>query len=1684
MKKRASRILSILLATVLLAGIFMSAMPLLASAAAFTPPVFWQAALTSFSQNADGANVSSGDFGRMILSEPMKFDDFSVQLKIKDFSFYTDGVGWANNMTLAVGFANTSAVFSDTAEGDKAIVFEAKPFFNGSQNGLRVELFQKTGKGIAYTSDAIDDALGYRSPIFVPMEITPETVISLAIKKESGVYKAYVNGVYASEFNFSKPSTKTIIDSFSNGTGYVQTTAKITHGGTMSYTVMNINNRFMGNKDVPGSSKTVALDNDPTNVLGTSDDYTVTTIGGSGGSVISSARGLSVYHPLSSGVVAVTRNQNIGFKNFSMEFQWDKFYMYNTDWSSPNSLFIGFTDGAGNTGPLGIKGSGYMLLLSPYDAGSALGNPTKSLRIEMFAVRDGAQSDRADFGAPPLIDFVIADPQTDSTTNPVTKIEVKPVAGDTDYGFFINDVYQSALNVFYPPNHTDLIEGISGSNGCLFTMGATEPRWWICDFTINSMHSPIGKIVPAPEIPIADATWQTETWLPGPNQTVFGKVTDGFKTTLPIGSNLSYTRLNTPVKATDFSVDFSFSSFPGFGTTGTDKLRMALLSSNASWLQGKGLEFNLVPFIHNGEKGIMIQSLSIDSQNETPIDSFFAAGEINNETLCNLSIVKKGGVYKAVFNGVDFLTLTGFDLVLQNDFNDGFGYFHSVIDTAAQIGMGSTIKSVNGFFAGGSSDRNISSSAIITQFGTDVTVTSSSEFTMPSSVYEVSVSSGKLIMNAKAASGATASGTEKGSLYAQVSFNKPLDLSASSMISLRFKNIDGAPGFTLQGTVNGENRTLQGGLLAYDINKKKIDLLFDADGKALIPSNFDGYLAFDLSDPFNFANNIGEATFGSMNNFSDFGFYLSWDSDAAQSAFSPCSFEVSDVTAGTSNLSLNLPTFGKYKTDYENDIIFGIKPGTKAQELLDRISAGTKGLSALSGQVQGDAPVVTGMMLNVNGTEYETVIFGDVSGDGNISAADLASSKAILLDIGAFSNAQKIAAAVSGSGTEASIIDLVYLKKHIVSPGTTSISGNDFPSFDDIDPDALLKDTDFAAGFRNDWVIGGTYTESDLLRKGEVLTYRNLGSLTPVMIGGGNDRGKAWEILTEDHMDKYTYMPANRYEFISGTEGFTIQNGGSSPAPSQANDILYVYSRNTSAALTSPAFSMSADNAKYLRFRFSNPTSQSTMKIQWITTADTAWNDTKSVTIAITPNLNSFTTYTAVLKDIAAWTGTVTQIRFGHTLNLGIGVSQNNQYKYEYIRFADEYYDRYFGNKLNINPVVVSDTANELKVTKYDPTNPTNKMSEITSDRQGTLTVWDNSKNHPNIEGLYFNNADKESWPAIYVFQNFKRQVPLSDYSKVNVSFDITLDQCDLIDSGNSGRTTEGVQLSNEAVLSAQVFLRKKDDPSQMYYAMLRLYATSDEYFEHMDGDYIGAKFYWPQSYKNTPLTVGQQTNVSFELKELMAQGFMYPYSPQDPKRPNKNGFKLMDTAVDDYVIDGFYVGWEYIGNYETQFTLSNVSMKGSNTDTYTRTVGFDGGTDGFTGLNGTSVSTSDGKLNMNFTGNGTIVSPSAFNLDADQNKIIKIRLSNNIETSAADGLNGVLGALEWKKNGSGTWTTTNKDFKVMGSSRGYTDYYINMSHVDGWNGNITDLKLIFKPVNQTSANILSIDYIKFDILH
>jgi PA14 domain/Ricin-type beta-trefoil lectin domain-like/PQQ-like domain len=158
--------------------------------------------------------------------------------------------------------------------------------------------------------------------------------------------------------------------------------------------------------------------------------------------------------------------------------------------------------------------------------------------------------------------------------------------------------------------------------------------------------------------------------------------------------------------------------------------------------------------------------------------------------------------------------------------------------------------------------------------------------------------------------------------------------------------------------------------------------------------------------------------------------------------------------------------------------------------------------------------------------------------------------------------------------------------------------------------------------------------------------YDNTGSATAKLSWSSPSRPK--EIIPSSRL----FPRAATWEYSTDTEGWTLTRMTSSASGGKLTLTL----TGADPQMRSPDnLNASAAFFPAVRVRLANRTADSTAQLYWTTTASPAFDETKKVNFAITPNDDRVREYLVFLSGNTSWTGTIKQIRLDPALSVAAG---------------------------------------------------------------------------------------------------------------------------------------------------------------------------------------------------------------------------------------------------------------------------------------------------------------------------------------------------------------------------------------------------------------------------------------------
>ena len=243
---------------------------------------------------------------------------------------------------------------------------------------------------------------------------------------------------------------------------------------------------------------------------------------------------------------------------------------------------------------------------------------------------------------------------------------------------------------------------------------------------------------------------------------------------------------------------------------------------------------------------------------------------------------------------------------------------------------------------------------------------------------------------------------------------------------------------------------------------------------------------------------------------------------------------------------------------------------------------------------------------------------------------------------------------------------------------------------------------------------------------------------------------------------------------------------------------------------------------------------------------------------------------------------------------------------------SGKYIKELYEHRFNISGQLIAEEEDRLKITIYnnydlresDEYYNKKLVRYVDTDRSGKVEMYFNTQNLIRNEATSHEPRFKDdTWPHFLICQSID-SVEMTDYDSFPVSFNVRLLQYRKL----SDRMAGGKVPEKANFLSYFRVVNKKTKES-LWLGICMYTSSGDELFykELMSVDQNGTGMYrFPVREYGGPLELGKPVNYQFDLKKVLSRALDNPKSNEGTMSP------------DDYVIVGFNIGWECIGDHET----------------------------------------------------------------------------------------------------------------------------------------------------------------------
>ena len=276
-------------------------------------------------------------------------------------------------------------------------------------------------------------------------------------------------------------------------------------------------------------------------------------------------------------------------------------------------------------------------------------------------------------------------------------------------------------------------------------------------------------------------------------------------------------------------------------------------------------------------------------------------------------------------------------------------------------------------------------------------------------------------------------------------------------------------------------------------------------------------------------------------------------------------------------------------------------------------------------------------------------------------------------------------------------------------------------------------------------------------------------------------------------------------------------------------------------------------------------------------------------------------------------------------------------------------------HRLAVNSVIAQNDENRLRLEQYNdylhetyptlyPESDPLLVKSVDSNREGKIVFSYNSY-HDISNAAYATSAQfaEDTWPHLLLHQSFAEPVDLAKYSSIEFSMTVKVNRAEQINSwpqGKSDRYDQPLPPAGAAVSPAEsslqtyFFIRSKKSPYTLGAFVGILLSSTNESVrrEHLGLEQNGIDFYRmdlgnPSGKKfgleGEWLEVGDKTTVKVDLIEYLEYVLKNKFDNGNPDS------KWYGVGVDDVYLSFFNVGYEYVGNWDCEYELSNLWARG-----------------------------------------------------------------------------------------------------------------------------------------------------------
>ena len=257
--------------------------------------------------------------------------------------------------------------------------------------------------------------------------------------------------------------------------------------------------------------------------------------------------------------------------------------------------------------------------------------------------------------------------------------------------------------------------------------------------------------------------------------------------------------------------------------------------------------------------------------------------------------------------------------------------------------------------------------------------------------------------------------------------------------------------------------------------------------------------------------------------------------------------------------------------------------------------------------------------------------------------------------------------------------------------------------------------------------------------------------------------------------------------------------------------------------------------------------------------------------------------------------------------------------------FTDEsgtYVAELFEHRFNISGQVLEESPNRLYIAIYNnyrlregaPLYNKRLVRSVDTDRRGKIKLYFNTQHLiRNVANTHEPKWKNDTWPHFLLTQRID-SVDVARCASIPVQFTVRL-----LRSRKLSDRMAGGPVPEKANFLSYFRVMNKYTGKSLWLGICMYTSCGQEMFyrEILSVDQHGTGMYrFPVREYGGPLEIGEAKTYAFDLRKILTRALDNP--------GNREG----RVSADDYIIVGYNIGWECIGDHETEIEVSGISAK------------------------------------------------------------------------------------------------------------------------------------------------------------